>query len=266
MRKVFLKLLVAGAISALALPAVAQVVTKAPPPNPFVSLNGSGWYVGAGTSAAVASSNVSGNVISVPGITGGAVSAAGGTVDVDAGYILGKCVLNSWCQVEADVKYTNIDGNNAVGNISARWVLTQEFDIGADVIQTVLALLPSANNPFPSFNPSSLLPANIAVATTPRGYLGFKQAELLISGNVGQSGGQDWAYAPGVTSGFRWQTLGTNGAPNGGSLKVFADIYWPMRGASVANLFGSSGAPIVTQASANLNTLYVVGVHFDFGI
>jgi hypothetical protein len=98
------------------------------------------------------------------------------------------------------------------------------------------------------------------------GYVGFKQAEMLISGNVGQSGGQDWAYAPGVTAGWRWQTLGSNGAPNGGSLKVFADIYWADKGASIANLFGTSGAPIVTQANANLNTMYVAGLHYDFGV
>jgi hypothetical protein len=269
MRKSLVKFLVAGVLSALALPAMAgqilPIIGKAPPPKAAFT-TGSGFYIGAGTSAAVASANVSGNVISVPGITGGSVNAAGGTVDVDAGYIWSSCILNTWCQVELDGKYTNIDGSNAVGTISARWALTQEFDIGADVIQTVLSLFPTGSNPFPTFNPSSLLPSNIAVATTPRGYFGFKQAELLIGGNVGQSGGQDWAYAPGLTSGFRWQTLGGNGAPNGGSLKVFADILWANKGASIANLFGASGAPMVTQASATLNTLYVVGVHYDFGV
>ena len=205
-------------------------------------------------------------MFSLPGITGGGLSAAGGTIDIDAGYIWGACILNTWCQIEIDGQYANITGSTAVGTISSQWASTQEFDIGADVIQTVLALLPNAQNPFPSFNPSSLLPANIAVATTPRGYVGFKQGEFLVNGNVGQAGGQTWAYAPGVTSGFRWQTLGTNGAPNGGSIKVFADIMWPTRGVSISNVFGIGGAPIVTQASAAMNTIYVAGVHYDFGI
>ena len=259
------RLILAGvALAAFSLPAFAggNLVM----PNPFTTVNGAGLYIGVGTSAAVASENVSGNVFSLPGVTGGGMTAAGGTVDVDVGYIWGRCVLNTWCQVEADAKYANIIGSNAVGTLSTQWAFTQEFDLGADVLQTILALLPSASLPFPTFNPSTLLPANIAVATTPRGSFGFKQEELLLSGSVGQAGGQTWAYAPGVTSGFRWQTLGTNGLPNGGSIKVFADVLWPMKGVSIANVFGVGGAPIVTQASATLDTLYVAGIHYDFGI
>jgi len=260
------RLLLAGlALATLSLPAFAGGNLWSPS-NPFSVVTGSGFYLGAGTSAAVASENVSGNVISLPGLAGGSVSAAGGAVEIDAGYIWGKCVLNSWCQIEADAKYTNIDGSTSVGTLSTQWAFAQEFDVGADVLQTILALLPSGSNPFPTFNPSTLLPANIAVATTPRGYVGFKQEELLISGNVGGSGGQTWAYAPGVTSGFRWQTLDTNGKPNGGSIKVFADILWPTRGVSIANVFGVGGAPIVTQANADLKTLYVAGFHYDFGV
>lgn len=265
MRKLFLFAALAAAIASAPALAADVLPIKAPPKG-AAFIGGSGLYVGFGSSAAVASANVSGNVISLPGVTGGGVNAAGGTVDVDAGYIWGSCILNTWCQVEADVKYTNVEGSTDVGTISARWVLTQEFDIGADVLQTALSFFPSASNPFPSFNPSSLLPTAIAVATTPRGYFGFKQAEMLVGGNVGQSGGQDWVYAPGVTSGFRWQTLGSNGKPNGGSLKVFADIFWANKGASISNLFGTGGSPIVTQASANLNTMYVAGIHYDFSV
>lgn len=265
MRKIFLAtcaVLFAGAAFAADLP---PIVTKAPISyNPFIT--GSGWFVGAGTSLAVANSNVSGNVITLPGITGGNVSAAGGTVDVDVGYIWSKCLFGTWCQIETDAKYQNIVGNTAVGTISSRWQLTQEIDIGIDAIQALASVVPGINTTFPQFNPTGLLPSAVAVANTPMGYVGFKQAEMLISGNVGQSGGQDWAYAPGATSGFRWKTLGTNGSPNGGSIKVFGDILVANKGASIANLFGVGGAPIVTQANANLKTLVVVGVHYDFGL
>jgi hypothetical protein len=263
MRRLIFAALAAAVASTAAF--AGDMATKAPPAKKSAFIGGSGFYVGVGTSAAVASANVSGNVFSLPGISGGGVNAAGGTIDADVGYIWSSCII-TWCQVEADAKYTNVTGSNAVGNISAQWVLTQEFDVGADILQTALSFLPAGSNPFPTFNPSSLLPSNIAVATTPRGYFGFKQAEMLISGNVGQAGGQDWAYAPGVTAGYRWQTLGSTGAPNGASIKVFADVYWANKGASISNLFGTGGAPVVTQASANLNTLYVAGVHVDFSV
>lgn len=243
------------------------IIGKAPRSNPFLSTTkGSGWYLGVGTSAAVASSNVSGNVFNLPGITGGSAAAAGGTIDADVGYVWNSCLLGTWCQLEADGKYTNIAGSTAVGTISSQWILTQEFDMGVDVLQSVLKVFPTFSNPFPNFNASSLLPSAVAVSNTPMGYFGFKQAEMLINGNVGQAGGQTWAYAPGVTSGFRWQTLGTSGAPNGGSLKVFADILWPTKGVSISDLFGTGGTPVVTQANANLNTLYIVGLHYDFGL
>ena len=261
MRKLFLTAvaLLAGAANAVA----ADMVVKA---NPFVNYKDSGWYIGAGTSAAVASENVSGNVFTLPGATGGGVTAAGGTIDADIGFIKGQCILNTWCQVELDGKYTNISGSTAVGTLSTQWAITQEIDVGADLVQSVFAAFSSLNNPFPTFNPSSLLPANIAVATTPRGYFGFKQEELLINGNVGQSGGQTWAYAPGVTAGWRWQTINASGQPNGRSLKVFADVLWPTKGVSIANVFGVGGAPMVTQANASLKTLFVAGVHLDFDV
>jgi hypothetical protein len=266
MRKIALAipLSVAFIASAFAADVPPPFVAKGPV-SPFSTAAGSGWYVGVGTSAAVAASNVSGNVITLPGLTGGSVSAAGGTVDADFGYIWGRCILNTWCQVEVDGKYTNVSGNTDVGSIAYRWGITQEFDVGADVIQTVLAAFPSLGNPFPSFNATSLLPANVAVSNTPRGYFGVKNADYLVSGNVGQSGGQTWIDAPGVTTGFRWQTLGSNGLPNGGSLKVFADVMWATKGLSLSNVFGTGGAPIVTQANASLNTMYVAGLHYDFG-
>jgi hypothetical protein len=267
MQKIFLttcSVLFAGAaFAADVIPA--PIVTKAPVSyNPFIG--GSGFYLGLGTEAAVASANVNGNVITLPGITGGSTNAAGGMVDIDVGYIWGACFFGTWCQLEADARYTNITGNTAVGNINNQWSFTQEADIGIDAIQTLTAIAPQLANVFPSFNPTSLLPSSVAVAATPRGYVGFKQEEALLNANVGASTGQTWIYAPGVTSGFRWQTLNAAGKPNGGSLKIFADILWPSKGVTIANLFGAAGAPMVTAAGASWNTVYEVGIHYDFGL
>lgn len=254
-----------AALSTAALAADLPLPTKAPVSyNPFIT--GSGFYLGAGAEAAVANSNVSGNVISLPGITGGTTNAAGGMVDLDAGYIWGACFFGTWCQLEADARYTNIVGNTAVGSINSRWSFTQEADIGVDAIQSLTAVLPQLANVFPTFNPTSLLPSAVAVAATPRGYVGFKMEEALLNGVVGPTTGQTWIWAPGVTTGFRWQTLNSAGKPNGGSLKVFADIFWASKGATLSNLFGATGAPIVMQASASMNTIYEVGIHYDFGL
>src|SRR5208282_6055033 len=87
----------------LALPAyAADLAVKAPPPSLSTFVSGSGFYLGAGASAAVASSNVSGNVLTLPGATGGNLYAAGGAVEVDAGYIWGNCLFGTWCQIEVD--------------------------------------------------------------------------------------------------------------------------------------------------------------------
>jgi hypothetical protein len=266
--------LIVAALAALAFasPALAQsasppVATKSQvlPVSPFINYT-NGFFVGLGPSAGLAASNVSGNIITLPGLTGGALNAAGGAIDVDFGYVWGHCFLNSWCQIEADFSYQNISGGNAVGTVSSNWILTQEADFGIDILQTVLSYLPGVQNPFPSFSPTGLLPANIAVAATPRGYVGFKQAELLVSGNVGAAGGQTWEYAPGVTTGYRWQTLNSAGKPNGASIKIFADAFWADKGVSISNLFGAGGAPIVTAPKAGMDTLYRFGVHVDFGI
>lgn len=266
MRNLRTSIVAALASIALATPALAggQLV---PPPSPFLTSNGSGFYFAVGTSAELASANVSGNVFALPGLTGGGLNAAGGTIDSGFGYIRGSCIFGVWCAVEVDAKYSNISGSNAVGSVSSRWMLTQEVDFGIDLLQTVLAYVPGFSNPFPSFNASGLLPANISSTVgPPQGFFGFKQAEMLISGNVGVAGGQTWDYAPGLTGGFLWRTLGTNGKPNGGALKVAADIYWMNKGASISNLFGVGGAPVITNANASMDTVYAFEIHYNFGL
>ena len=266
MRKLVLALLTSSFITP-ALAADLPVPYKAQPlVSPFSIVGGNGFFVGAGTSAAVAQSNVSGNVINIPGV-GGATNAAGGTIGGDAGYIWGRCgSILGWCQVEVDIKYMNITGNTAVGSINYRWGVTEEFDVGIDAIQTVLSALPSIPNIFPILaNPSGALPANIAVGT-PLGYVGAKVGEFNINGNVGQASGQTWVVTPGVTTGFRWPVLGSNGKPNGGSLKVYGDVLFANKGVTLSNVFGTAGGPMLVQnANASLNTMYVVGLNYDLG-
>ena len=264
MRKLVLALLASSVITP-ALAADLPIPGKAAFISPFSIVGGNGFFVGAGTSAAVAQSNVSGNVVNIPGV-GGATNAAGGTIGGDAGYIWGRCGALGWCQVEVDVKYMNITGNTAVGSINYRWGVTEEFDVGIDAIQTVLSALPSIPNIFPILaNPSGALPANIAVGT-PLGYVGGKVGEFNIAGNIGQASGQTWIVTPGVTTGFRWPTLNAQGKPNGGSLKVYGDVLFANKGVTLNNVLGTAGGPMLVQnANDKLNTMYVVGLNYDFG-
>lgn len=267
MRKFLLAMLAATVLSPIAANAADLPLPYKSPVlvSPFSVVGANGFFVGAGTSAAVAQSNVSGNVINIPGV-GGSTNAAGGTVGGDVGYIWGRCGVLGWCQLEVDVKYMNIVGNTAVGSINYRWGITEEADIGLDVVQTALSYLPNIPNIFPVLaNPSGFLPANVAVGT-PLGYVGAKVGEFNIAGNVGQANGQTWVTAPGVTTGFRWPVLGTNGKPNGGSLKVYGDVLFANKGVTLSNVFGTAGGPMLVQnANANLNTMYVVGLNYDLG-
>lgn len=241
------------------------VVTKAAP-IPFSAPGGLGAYLGGGFEGGVAASSVNGT--SFPNLTGGGLNAAGAAVVVDWGYIWSNCILSTWCQVELDAKYQNINGSTTGGgaSVSSQWAFSQEFDIGADAIATLTSVLPNLNTSFPTFNPSGLLPANIAVATTPRGYVGFKSEFFKENGQFGGATGETWGWAPGVTGGYRWQTLGSNGQPNGGSLKAYADILWANRGITLENLFSAGGAPKVVNGSASMNTFYMAGLHYDFPV
>jgi hypothetical protein len=231
---------------------------KAPPSTGDLS----GGYVGFGTEAAVASANVSGNVFPSN------LTASGGAIGGDLGYVWNVCFLKSWCQVELDGKYQNISATGAGGSVASHWSVSGEFDIGADVIQTLGTYFPNLNTVFPSFNPTTLLPAAAVgnVSVTPKGYVGFKGELYGITGTVGSASGQTVSFGPGVTAGWRWQTL-TNGTPNGGSLKVFADTMWLNRGVDVTGVFAQpGGAPINVQSHNGLNTLFRVGVHYDFAV
>jgi hypothetical protein len=260
------KLLLAAVAFFIAAPAfAADMPLKAPPYiQPFAPA-GSGWYLGVGTDAAVASSSVNGSAF--PNLTGGNLTSDGGAVGVDAGYIWSNCLLQTWCQIEVDLRYQNISGSMGGASVNSLWSIREEFDVGAQVFQTILAAVGNVGISFPTFNPSGMLPANIAVATIPRQYLGFILDEYEIAGTFGSASGQTWGLAPGVTTGYRWQTLGTNGLPNNGSLKIHADIEWPTKGADLTGVFAApGGAPLQVSASASMQTVYRVGIQYDFGV
>jgi hypothetical protein len=260
-------MIIAAALASTSTAALAaDMPLKAPPyAAPFATPTSSGWYVGAGTEGGVASSSISGTTF--PSLTGGNLTADGASVGIDTGYIWGNCLLQTWCQIEVDLKYQNIGGSMGSGSVNSRWSVSEEFDVGAQVFQTILAAVGDLGVNFPTFNPSGLLPANVAVATIPRQYFGFVADEYEIGGTFGSASGQTWGFAPGVTTGYRWQTLGTNGQPNDGSLKIYAKIEWPTKGVDLSGVFaGPGGAPLAVSANAEMSTLYLVGIHYDFGI
>jgi hypothetical protein len=228
--------------------------------QPFAG-TGSGSYCGAGTTAGVAQASVSGNNLFATSLVNGNINAIGGSVGGDCGYISNRGPLGTWWQIEGAGKYQNITASDGPVSIASRWAATQELDFGAELFQMVFAAGGNVGLTFPSFTPS--LPANVAVAALPRQYFGFKVEEFGISGNFFGAGGSTWAWAPGLTTGYRWQTLGAGGQPNGGSLKIFADVYWPQRGVTFNNVFGVSG-PIVLGAAAKESTQYFLGVNYDF--
>lgn len=252
-------------LSLLSFPAFSADLSTKAPASPFTTPSGSGWYVGINTQAGIASSSVSGT--SFPALNSTTFDATGGAIGGDVGYVWGSCGP-TWCQVEVDADYQNISGASASGSVQSLWNISEEFDVGAQLFQSVIAALPSlnGNNPFPLFNPTGLLPANLAVAATPQQYFGIILDEFQLSGSFGAAAGEQWAIAPGVVTGYRWQTLGSNGKPNGGSLNIRAAIEWPTQGVTLGNVFASNGKPITENATIAESTLYSVKLQYDWGL
>jgi hypothetical protein len=262
----FFAIAVAAVMSTLlAVPShAADMATKAAPQNPFVgTASSAGWYVGLGVEGDVAASNVSGS--NFAGITSSNLTAGGGSMGLDVGYIWNNCLLGTWCQLELDGTWQNVAGTAAVGSVNSQYSISEEFDVGAQLVDTITSYL-NLNTSFPTFNPTNLLPAAAKVNTAPREYFGFVLDEMNLNGSFGSANGQTWAVAYGPKTGYRWQTLGSNGSPNGGSLNVYAEVLFANRGVTIDNLFAAGGAPISLNSSAEMSTLYRMGVHYDFGI
>ena len=231
--------------------------------TPFSTPNGSGWYVGIGTQAGVAATNVSGTNLLATDLATGNLNATGGAVGGGFGYISTLPALNGlrW-QFENNAFYQNITASVGPVSVASRWSLTQELDVSFAAFQTISNAIGNLGVSFPTFAPA--LPSNIAVATTPWQFVGFKIEEFGLQGNFFQAGGASVGWAPGLTAGFRWQTLNAQGKPNDGSIKLYADVFWPQRGTTFDNVLGP-GAPVVT-GTAKFTTQYWAGIKYDFGI
>lgn len=249
--------LVFAADMPLAKPAVATMPVKA-----LAFDTGSGWYCGVGTQAGVAQANVSGNNLFATSLVSGSLTADGAGVGGGCGWITNKGPLGSWMQIEVDGFYENITATMGPVSVASRWSATEEIDIGISAfsaLQQAFTALGGANGlnlPFPSFTPS--LPAGVAVAAAPRQYIGFKAEQFGLTGNAFSAGGATIGWAPGLTTGWRWQTLNAAGQPNGGSLKIYADVFWPQRG----NTFDTDGGAIT--GASKFTTAYKLGVKYDF--
>jgi hypothetical protein len=273
------RIITAAAFLAASIAGVQAQAASAPPPviaptpyavkaNPFITASASGWYLGVNSIAGVAASSVSGT--NILGLSATNFTADGAALGGDFGYIWGKCFLSSWCQVEAGADWQNISGGSGSGSVQSTWSVYGEFDIGVQALQTLIANAPwlnQLNTAFPTLaNPSSLLPAAVRVATTPQQYLGVKIEAYQLSGTFGGATGETVAGAYGLDSGWRWQTLGTNGQPNGGSLNMQGFVLWPGKGVTLSDVFGSGGRPMISNANAAQSTIFGAKLQYDLGI
>jgi hypothetical protein len=267
-------LLLTTALAALAAPAYAADMPVKAAPTPFLTVNGSGWYWGVGTTSAVDQANVNNNVFATSLVSNNLV-AAGQSIDLEGGYIWGNASIAGiaqWARVYVSGSFQNISGGVSVAatpttgaasfGVASRWSSMQGVDVGADLVSMLLTRLGIAN-PFPAFTPQ--LPSNVAVAVTPREYFGAFVTEFGISGTgLATNAGTSVGVAPGVRTGYLWQTIDSTGKPNGGALDLGVAVDWPTRGVTFSNLFATNGAPLTLNASANIGTQYKAYIRYDF--
>jgi hypothetical protein len=266
-------ILMAAVFAALALPAYAADMPVKAQPSPFLNYSGSGFYWGVGTTSGVDQANVSGNNVFATSLVTSNLTAAGQSVDGEIGYIWGNASIAGmaqWARVYLSGSYQNISGGVSVGatatsgaasaSVASRWSSMQGVDVGADVVSFLLTKT-GLSNPFPSFTPQ--LPSNVAVAVTPREYFGVFVTEFGISGNFGAASGQTVGIAPGVRTGYLWQTVDATGKPNGGALDLGVAVDWPTRGMTFDNVF-AAGTPITIDSSVKIGTQYKAYIRYDF--
>jgi hypothetical protein len=239
------------------------------PPVPYVS---GSWFVGILTEADVAQSSVSGTNAFATSLASGNLTATGGSVGGEVGYIGNGAI--GWYRFKLTGEWANISGTNTVGStattsaasasIASRWSATQEADIGIEWLQRVLAALPTLTNAnlFPTLTP---ITPTIPVGT-PRQYIGVGLKEAGLTGTFGAAQGTSVGVYPMVTGGFIWPTLGTDGKPNGGAIDASAGIAFPVKGFTIGNAFATNGAPLTFGAGANLGTQYWTRLSYEFGL
>jgi hypothetical protein len=267
-------LLATASLVALSIPAAAADMAVKAAPTPFLTVNGSGWYWGIGTTSAVDQANVTNNVFATSLVSNNLV-AAGQSIDAEAGYIWGNASIAGfaqWARAYVSGSFQNISGGVSVAatpvtgaasfGVASRWSSMQGVDVGADVVTYILTKT-GLSNPFPAFTPQ--LPSNIAVAVTPREYFGAFVTEFGITGTgLFTNAGTTVGVAPGVRTGYLWQTVDATGRPNGGALDMGVAIDWPTRGVTFSNVFATNGAPLALNAGANIGTQYKAYIRYDF--
>lgn len=235
--------------------------------SPFLTTNGSGFYWGIGTSMGVDQANVSGNNLFATSLVNSSLNATGASVDLEGGYIWGNASaagIGNWYRVYASGSYQNISAGTASGGgaaFASRWSAQEGVDVNADVIQIALSAI-KLQNPFPSFTPQ--LPSNIAVAASPRQYVGVFLNEFGVNGTVGVANGVEVGIAPGIRTGFLYQTVDANGKPNGNAVDLGVSVAWPTKGFTLNNVFSANGTPLTTNPGVSLGTQYKAYIRYDF--
>jgi hypothetical protein len=252
--------------------AVAADMPVKAPVAPVPYLSGTTWYVGVLTEADVAQSNVSGTNVFATSLASGNLTATGGSIGGEVGFIGNGAI--GWYRGKLTGAWANISGSNSVGPtattsaataaIASRWSSTQEFDVGVEWLQRIMAALPTLGNVnlFPTITP---ITPTVPVGA-PKQYIGVGIKEAGISGTFGAANGTTVGVYPMVTGGFIWPTLGTNGKPNGGAIDASAGIAFPVKGFTMGNAFATNGAPLTFGAGANLGTQYWTRLSYEFGL
>lgn len=221
------------------------------------------WYVGVGTEIGTEQANVSGNNLFATSLIGqnGNLQASGGAVTAAIGYL--NTDPARWRRFQATAAYQNISGADAaIGSVRSPWSATQEFDVGFEWLQQILAVFPALFTA-PVF-PSPGLPSNVTVAGAPKQYIGVMAKESMLSGQFLGGSGSTWDWAPGIATGYIWQLTNVAGKPTGGLLDAYLNVSFPQRGFTTS-FPGAFGSPSFGGA-AKLGTQYTVGLRFDLPV
>jgi hypothetical protein len=242
------------------LPPQIVLPVKAPPVMPSLL-----WYVGLGTEVSTEQANVTGTNLFATSLIGqsGSLQASGGAVTAAVGFINGNPAR--WSRCQATVAYQNIAGaDSAIGTIKSPWSATQECDVGFEWVVRILTALPNLGLTIPAF-PVPGLPSTVTVLPgAPKQYVGVIAKESMLSGQFFGAAGSTWAWAPGIATGYIWQTTDATGKANGGMLDGYLNISWDQRGFT-ASFSGGIGAPTFS-GGAKIGTQYTVGLRYDFGV
>lgn len=226
-------LLAAGAL-ALANPAFAQTVTKAPPISNVYPTKGCGAFYGV---------NGEGSSAVVNGAPGGTVAIGG-----DIGGLVGwACPSASipWF-FEADFDFQNLNAGNAGFSMTGPAHFTQVAAVQTPLLSWFGQFINVGQGNI-NTNVQSMLPPGVTVNGSPQNYVGATLTEDDVSATYGGATARQWLVSPGIRTGLLFNLTGPNGTQAIGDSYVGLD-------------FQSSGACVgVAGGCSKLGTRYVVG-------